>query len=490
MSASFEPFTEKQSPDEPLSDLRHRLRTPLNHIIGYADLLLEDSDLPDPECRAQLKVIRENAHLIVAHIQQWLAPGGELSASEKIARLRAEIMAPLDLVIGNAGSLTQRLRGRALLDVLRINVAAMELLSFTHGNDAIGKPRITPSRPSDFLALNAEAFDLVLLDVMMPGMSGFEVLQELKASPALCRLPVIMMSALDELESAAHCIQMGAEDYLLKPLDPVLLRARLHSALERQRLHAAEQERTGELEQATLSLKRANEDLHRFAFAASHDLQEPLRTVTTTLQLLSLEGCDNLAPDQKELVGLAVDASRRMSHLIADLLNYSLASSQDRVPETVDAEGALLDALTNLRQSIEESGAAVTHSALPPVLFDRAQLAQLFQNLIGNAIKYKAGRPPEIHVAATRQGDRWIFSVRDNGMGIDEKYCKSIFEPFRRLHGRNLPGTGLGLAICERIVEGFGGRIWVESVPAQGSAFLFTLRGADEDVAYDGPETR
>jgi light-regulated signal transduction histidine kinase (bacteriophytochrome) len=309
----------------------------------------------------------------------------------------------------------------------------------------------------------------------------------LKSTPAWCDLPVIMMSALDELESAAHCIEMGAEDYLLKPFDPVLLRARLHSALERKRLHVAEKERTEELEQAGHDLRRANEDLHRFAFAASHDLQEPLRTVTTTLQLLSQQFESSLAPEQNKLMGLAVDASRRMSHLISDLLDYSLASRGDRVPAPAQPGVALENALTNLRQSIEESGAKITHEALPEVLFDQARLAQLFQNLIGNAIKYRSDKPPEIHIRAVRKGDFRIFSVRDNGIGIDEAYRKTIFEPFRRLHGRNRPGTGLGLAICERIVEGFGGRIWVESKPGEGSEFMFSVRDLKDRDSKDAP---
>ncbi len=328
-------------------------------------------------------------------------------------------------------------------------------------------------------ALREEKFDLVLLDVIMPGMNGFDVLQEIKGDPALSNIPVIMMSALDELESAAHCIQLGAEDYLLKPFDPVLLRARLHSALERKRFHQAEKEHTEELESASHNLKRANEDLHRFAFAASHDLQEPLRTVITTLQMLSqdFEG-DNFS-QQRELVDLAVDASRRMSALISDLLEYSVASGQDRVREATSSEDALEGALTNLRQSIEETGATITHDPLPEIPFDRAHLGQLFQNLIGNAIKYRSDQPPVIHVQATRQGDQWIFSVRDNGVGIAAEHLESVFEPFRRLHGRELPGTGLGLPICERIVKGFGGRIWVESEPGKGSVFYFSVVGAD-----------
>jgi two-component system sensor histidine kinase/response regulator len=515
----------KSPAEEVLADFRHRLRTPLNHIIGYGDLLLEDAGVLEEESVAQLKSLRANALLILEQIQHRLSPGGGQTPREKINALRAGIAEPLDLIIGDAGKLSQNLRGGALLDVLRIQVASRDLLAFAQGNegnegnDAIGNARVHTSRPPDFrlgtvslpsrllvvdddeancdvlrrqlvrnghtvscVGSGAEAldllrepvFDLVLLDVVMPGLSGFQVLERLKASEILCNIPVIMMSALDEAEGAAHCIQMGAEDYLHKPFDPVLLRARLHSALERKRLHEAEKERTAELELASQSLKRANEDLNRFAFAASHDLQEPLRTITTTLQLLSRQFERDLAPEQQVLLELTIDGARRMSHLIKDLLAYSLASSQERVLESVDSEHTLGDALINLRQSIEESGATVTYDPLPTILFGRAQLGQLFQNLIGNAIKYRSQRPPEIHVTAAKEGERWVFSVRDNGIGIDQQYRQTIFEPFRRLHGQGLPGTGLGLAICARIVEGYGGRIWVDSEPGEGSAFFFT----------------
>jgi two-component system, sensor histidine kinase and response regulator len=512
----------KSQGEELLGDFRHRLRTPLNHIIGYSDLLLEEPLGLEPDNVSQLETIRANAHLILEQVQHRLAPGENQSPGEKMAALQVEIAQPLDLIIASAGKLSQQLHGGALLDVLRIAVAARDLLSFMQTTDTIGKvrseasrapdfqPVLIPSLPSRLLVVDDDetncevlqrqlvrgghtvtcvssggealellhhpAFDLVLLDVMMPGMSGFDVLQRLKTSETLGSIPVIMMSALDELEIAAHCIQMGAEDYLLKPFDPVLLRARLHSALERKRLQEAAKERTEELEKATRSLARANEDLNRFAFAASHDLQEPLRTITTTLQLLARDFETSLAPEQGALLDLAIDGARRMSLLIKDLLAYSVATSRERVHELVDAENIFEETLTNLHQSIEESGASVTHEALPAIVFDRAQLGQLFQNLIGNAIKYRGERRAEIHVKAVKEDQQWVFSVRDNGLGIEEEYLRTVFEPFRRLHGRGLPGTGLGLAICARIVEGFGGRLWVESQPGVGSTFCFTVK--------------
>jgi two-component system, chemotaxis family, sensor kinase Cph1 len=172
-----------------------------------------------------------------------------------------------------------------------------------------------------------------------------------------------------------------------------------------------------------------------------------------------------------------------MSELIHDLLSWSVATSRERARELVEAEAVLEDALTNLRQAIEESGAAITHDPLPAVFSDRGLLRQLFQNLVGNAIKYRGEEPPRIHLTAQRSGEQWLFSVRDNGLGIEDRFQQSIFEPFRRLHGRGLPGTGLGLAICARIVEGSGGRIWVQSQPGKGSIFFFTVQCHEESAA-------
>jgi len=165
-----------------------------------------------------------------------------------------------------------------------------------------------------------------------------------------------------------------------------------------------------------------------------------------------------------------------MSELIKDLLAYSVATTRERAQELVDAEAVLEDALTNLRQSIEESRAVITHDPLPRIFFDRGLLRQLFQNLVGNAIKYRGERTANIHLGVRKSDEHWLFSVKDNGMGIENEYRQIIFEPFRRLHGRGLPGTGLGLAICARIVEGSGGRIWVDSEPGQGSTFFFTVQ--------------
>jgi PAS domain S-box-containing protein len=229
-------------------------------------------------------------------------------------------------------------------------------------------------------------------------------------------------------------------------------------------------------------LKRSNDELGQFAYVASHDLQEPLRMVASYTQLLAKRYRGRLDSDADEFIAYAVDGCNRMQQMIRDLLAYSRAGTSEMEFHAISSELSLHTALTNLRAAIEESGAVVTHDALPAVTADDTQLSQVFQNLIGNAIKYRSAGVPRIHVSATTNGgeDR-IFSVRDNGMGIDPQYFDRIFVLFQRLHGREqFEGTGIGLAICKKILERFGGRIWVESLPDHGSTFHFALpQGAD-----------
>jgi len=231
------------------------------------------------------------------------------------------------------------------------------------------------------------------------------------------------------------------------------------------------------LRQANAVLRRANEDLQQFAYSASHDLQEPLRMVAIYSELLRAEFGSKLGPLGDEYIGHTIQGALRMEQLLRDLRAYTVASTSQQAPtKDVDAEAVLNKALTDLESVIKSSGASISRTPLPRVRLHEFQLEQLFQNLIGNAIRYKGSEPPRIAVSAKEQGHEWLFSVEDNGIGIDPQYKEQVFDLFKRLHSvAEYPGTGMGLAICKRIVERAGGRIWVESASGKGSTFFFTL---------------
>jgi signal transduction histidine kinase len=228
-------------------------------------------------------------------------------------------------------------------------------------------------------------------------------------------------------------------------------------------------------------LKRSNDELQQFAYVSSHDLQEPLRMVASFTQLLAGRYKGRLDSDADEFIAFAVDGCNRMQALIQDLLAYSRAGANGKSRLEVSSEETLNESLAILRIMIEKSGAVVTHDPLPALTTDEAQLTQVFQNLVGNAVKYRSAEVPRVHVSAEKgDGNEWVFSVRDNGLGIEPQYFEKIFILFQRLHGRDeFEGTGIGLAVCKKILERLGGRIWVESEPEKGSTFYFALPGIE-----------
>ncbi len=230
------------------------------------------------------------------------------------------------------------------------------------------------------------------------------------------------------------------------------------------------------VEQRTDALRRSNEDLQQFAYIASHDLQEPLRMVASYTELLKRRYHGKLDEDANQFIDYAVDGVKRMSSLIRDLLAYSRAGEApaEHLKE-LNPEDTLKMVLQNLSVTIKDVGAVVTYGSLPEVEFDPMRLSQLFQNLLANAIKYRGGQTPTVHISAKVAGGETIFSISDNGIGIDPKYKDQIFGIFKRLHGREYEGTGIGLAMCKKIVERQGGRIWVESKVGEGSTFSFSI---------------
>jgi PAS domain S-box-containing protein len=223
----------------------------------------------------------------------------------------------------------------------------------------------------------------------------------------------------------------------------------------------------------TAELERSNADLREFAYVASHDLQAPLKQVRTALETL---GTKSRKTEAMELLRESQAQIERMSLLIESLLNYALVSSEAKAPaRCVPLRTAVEESLMNLASIVTASNASVIYEGLPEVLVEEAAVVQLFQNLIGNAIKYRSNQTPKIQISAEAQGEFWICTVQDNGIGIDQAYTEKIFQAFSRLHGKECPGSGIGLAICRRIVERMGGRIWVDSQPGHGSAFRFTI---------------
>jgi PAS domain S-box-containing protein len=225
------------------------------------------------------------------------------------------------------------------------------------------------------------------------------------------------------------------------------------------------------------SLTESNSALEQFAYVASHDLQEPLRTMSAYAQLLTNKYQGRLDGEADQFLSFLLSASARMTALVRDLLAYARLTTEEARPSSIALDEDLEAALTHLDQAIKESGASVTHDPMPTLPVDRGQMVRLFQNLVGNAVKYrKPNVPSKVHISAEQKGAEWVISIRDNGIGFDPKHASTIFAPFKRLHtAEEYPGTGVGLAICRRIVQAQRGRIWAESQPGEGTTFHFTL---------------
>jgi PAS domain S-box-containing protein len=273
-------------------------------------------------------------------------------------------------------------------------------------------------------------------------------------------------------QDSAEFVEVGGQKCIL---------AIFRDITEQKKLEKQRQEAEVTLAHRAEELARSNAELEQFAYVASHDLQEPLRMVASYTQLLARRYQDKLDADAHDFIAYAVDGATRMQALITDLLNYSRVGTRGKPFQPTSCDGVLERVLINLKFTISENGAVVTHDPLPNVMGDETQLGQLFQNLLTNAIKFRSEAPPRIHISAKRSGNAWEFSVRDNGIGIAPEYGERIFMIFQRLHSKNeYPGTGIGLAVCKKIVERHGGHIWVSSQPGSGASFLFTIPDHDE----------
>jgi signal transduction histidine kinase len=333
--------------------------------------------------------------------------------------------------------------------------------------------------------------DLVLLDLGMPQLDGYQVRAQLRqAVPEGSYLPILVLTAETSAEARQQALSAGAKDFLLKPFDLTEVLLRIANLLETRRLHVElqrrnrlleqrVQERTAELERRADALERSTSDLAQFAHAAAHELTEPLRLVAHHLQLLARQHPGRLGDDAERQLALALGGVTQMNGLLADLLAYGQAATAEprRVP--VPCGEVVAAALARLDGALGRGGGTVTVDPLPLVLGDPADLAQVFDQLLRNAVKFSGGRPPEVHVWAEPDGPRWRISVADRGIGIAPRHAERIFTLFQRLHHRGeYEGNGVGLGLCRRLLAHHGGRIWVDPNPGGGSIFRFTMPAA------------
>ncbi|MBI5870789.1 MAG: hypothetical protein HZB44_07520 [Actinobacteria bacterium] len=447
------------------------------------------------------------AFIIITEAFRDFAPGIE----ERLFGLKGELngipigrMSPIAAVIFfslNLAVLTFRFNGlrvrtsrgiSAVISLAVLLVGSITTLGYLYGTPLLYGGGTRPVAPT-------AGFALALLGAAMIAAAGndawplkFFVGQGVRARMLRSTLPIIVaLIVIDGWVEAVGIVEFEVNPVLVSALSALFFVALAAALIARsaQKIGGAVDEANARRDQAeelmlTLNreLERSNAELEQFAYVASHDLQEPLRMVSSYMQLLENRYSERLDQDAKDFIGFAVDGSRRMQMMIRDLLLLSRVSTKAKPFIPVESSLSLDLALENLSLSIEENDAVITHDPMPKLMADPSQLIQLFQNLIGNAIKFHGEKEPRIHVAAERNAENWVFSVSDNGIGFDETYADRIFVIFQRLHGRNeYEGSGLGLALCKKIVERHGGHIWAESTPGRGSVFYFTMPAREEE---------
>jgi signal transduction histidine kinase len=386
------------------------------------------------------------------------------------------------------------------------NLRVLSNLLKNHGY----KVRAVLSGEMALSAAKSTAPDLILLDIMMPDMDGYQVCHQLKNDSETCQIPVIFVSAKDQGFDKVKAFAVGGVDYITKPFQVEEVFARIECHLKMNELqmkleeqnyqlqaemcqrNAAEkalQEQNEQLKQeierrqiteialqkANQELARSNADLEQFAGIASHDLRSPLATINGYAQLLQLCGKEQLDDQCNEFVAKILNLCDRTDLLIGELLSYAHLNQAQEPFQLLSSDRLVQQALENLRTEIYQNQAQITYDLLPEIIGTESQFIQLFQNLIENAIKYRGKESPRVHLSAVLQDNHYLFSIQDNGIGIDEQYCAHIFQIFKRLHPQDYPGTGIGLATCRKIVERHGGSIWIESQIGQGSTFYFTV---------------
>ena len=462
--------------------LIHDLRTPLSQIIGYSEMLLEEAqeqgrddfvpDLRKTHAAGQHLLALIDDHFHPTH--ESAPPAADEMTNEEVAELppSAFRLPPFNLASGAAQGVVLVVDDiEANRDVLSRRLKRQGYTVATAGN---GRQALE--------SLRAATFDLVLLDIMMPEMDGYEVLRRLKADEALRYIPVIVISALSELESVVRCIEMGAEDYLPKPFDPTLLKARIGACLEKKRARDRETQLFAQLQEnhrRLQELEKLRDDLMHMII---HDLRTPLNGMLLSVQAVEVMG--GLDPTQREMIGITRSSGETLMGMINELLDISKMESGTMQLERQEVTaanliGSAVQQVAPLANARNLTLATELEPGVPGLMADEAKLLRTLVNLLSNAVKFTpSGGTVTVAMRPANDGLSLLFSVSDTGEGIPSEALVRIFEKFGQVESRHAGrtmSTGLGLTFCKLVVEAHGGHIGVESAPGQGSTFCFTI---------------
>ena len=469
-----------------LANLRHDLRNPIGQVLGYGEMVLDDlREMERPDLVADIEKIHAAGKRLLALVDERLSAASFGLAAEAEPPQPAPVKPPsVSFPFAFSNESQKESEESGLLLVVDDNEENRDVLARRlqkQGHWAV----TAPGGQEALEALAEQPFDLVLLDIMMPEMDGYEVLSRIKNNPQTQRLPVIMISALDEMDSVVRCIEMGAADYLPKPFNPTLLRARVGASLREKRARDRELRYTAELAESYRKLQELERLRDDLTYMIVHDLRTPLTSLLSGLQTVPLVG--DLNEIQTEMVEIAVDGGRTLLGMINDLLDVE-KMEQESVPlemTPLTAGGLIERATAQVVLLAQSSGLTLAREApldLPPFPGDEDKLRRTIINLLGNAIKFTPVGGTITAAAELGEGVV-LFSIRDTGEGIPPEAFERIFEKFGQVENRKAGrkmSTGLGLTFCKLAVEAHGGRIWVESLPGQGSAFFFTIPRAPE----------
>ena len=476
-------FSENINPK--LASLRHDLRTPIGQVLGYGEILLEDlRDLERPDLLADVEKIHAAGMRLLALVDERLTSAALEPGNIPMVQVAPDNHAPVEKeptdISLSPPDFTQKESGESglllIVDDSEDNRDVLARRLQKQGHWAI----TAPGGKEALEALAEQPFDLVLLDIMMPDMDGYEVLSRIKNDPHTHRIPVIMISALDEMDSVVRCIEMGAADYLPKPFNPTLLRARIGASLREKRAHDREIRSSDQLAESYRKLKEMERLRDDLTHMIVHDLRTPLTSLLSGLQTIPLIG--SLSDLQAEMLAIAEEGGQTLLGMINNLLDVEKMEQEsvplDRHPLT--AVGLIERAVTQVGMLAQARGLTLIQQApldLPSFSGDEDILRRTLVNLLGNAIKFTPSGGT-ITASAELVEQEMLFAVRDTGEGIPPEAFERIFEKFgqveSRIAGRKM-STGLGLTFCKLAVNVHGGRLWLESQPGKGSIFYFTI---------------